>query len=389
MTPEIRFPDDTAVMRRAIELARRGDGAVEPNPMVGAVLVDSDLRSIAEGWHQRYGGPHAEVHALACAGERARGATLFVTLEPCAHHGKTPPCADAVIQAGIARVIVGSLDPFPQVDGRGIAKLRAAGIAVETGLLDDEVRCLNAPFRKLVQTGLPWVHAKWAMTLDGRIASRTGESKWISNPKSRQLTHALRGRMDGILVGIGTALADDPLLTARPTGPRTALRIVVDSQARLPVDSQLVRTAGESPVLVATTIHAPADRRAALEQAGVEVVTLPTTTAVPQVGGPFTASPQSLPSPQVDLRELLLELGRRRLTNLFCEGGGSLLGSLHDAGLLDELHVFVAPKLLGGAGALSPILGTGRSAPPECSSLVDMKIEVLDQDVYIHGRVRP
>ncbi len=370
-------------MLRAIELARRGEGAVEPNPMVGAVLVDADLRYIAEGWHQRFGGPHAEIHALACAGERARGATLFVTLEPCAHHGKTPPCADAVIQAGVARVVVGSLDPFPQVDGRGIAKLRAAGIPVETGLLDDEVQRLNAPFRKLVQTGLPWVHAKWAMTLDGRIASRTGESKWISNPKSRKLTHALRGRMDGILVGIGTALADDPLLTARPPGPRTALRIVVDSLARLPVDSQLVRTACESPVLVATTINAPADRRSALEQAGVEVLTLQATKPFHQVGGPFATSPQ------VDLRELLLELGRRRLTNLFCEGGGSLLGGLHDANLLDELHVFVAPKLLGGAGALSPILGTGRSAPPVHSSLIDLKIESLDQDVYIHGRVRP
>jgi len=188
----MQFASPEAVMRRALELARRGEGRVEPNPMVGAVVVDRDLRLVAEGWHEQFGGPHAEVHALRQAGDRARGATLFVTLEPCAHQGKTPPCTEAVIAAGVARVVIGSHDPFPQVNGRGIARLRGAGLVVETGLLDHEARQLNAPFRKLIQAGMPWVHVKWAMTLDGRIASRTRASQWISNAVSRGRVHDLR-----------------------------------------------------------------------------------------------------------------------------------------------------------------------------------------------------
>lgn len=375
-----RFADPAEIMRRAIALARRGEGLVEPNPMVGAVLVDAVQTLIAEGWHERFGGPHAEVNALARAGERARGATLYVTLEPCAHHGKTPPCADAVIAAGIKRVVIGSRDPFPAVDGRGIGKLQAAGIAVEVGLLDAEIRGLNAPFRKLVQTGLPWIIAKWAMTLDGRIASRTGSSQWISNERSRQIVHRLRGRMDAVIVGIGTALADDPRLTARPTGLRTALRVVVDSACRLPLESHLVRTAREIPVLIATTPAAKAERVAALRGLGVEVLVL----SQPQ--NAMTAPDQS--GARVNLGELLAELGKRRLTNVLVEGGGALLGSLHDAGQIDEVHVFLAPKLLGGAQALSPVLGEGRSAPPAESSLIDSVVEVIDGDVYLHGPVR-
>jgi diaminohydroxyphosphoribosylaminopyrimidine deaminase/5-amino-6-(5-phosphoribosylamino)uracil reductase len=376
----MQFGSPEAVMRRAIELARQGEGQVEPNPMVGAVVVDGALRLIAEGWHEQFGGPHAEVHALRRAGERARGATLFCTLEPCAHQGKTPPCTEAVLAAGVARVVIGSHDPFPQVNGRGVARLRQAGVQVETGLLDHDVRRLNAPFRKLIQRGQPWVHAKWAMTLDGRIASRTGASQWISNALSRGRVHDLRGRMDAIVVGVGTALADDPLLTARPPGPRTAMRVVVDSHARLPLDSQLVRTAREGRVLVATTEQAPPARRAALAAEGVEVLVLPAESAAAE------PAPGLPGGGRVDLPALLSALGARRMTNVLFEGGGGLLGTLHDRRLLDEVHVFIAPRLLGGAAALSPVLGLGVDHPSAGLTLDEPVVEVLDGDVYVRGR---
>ena len=261
-------------MRRALELARRGLGFVEPNPPVGAVVVADDGRVLGEGWHERFGGPHAEVMALAAAGEAARGATLFVTLEPCCHFGKTPPCTRAVIAAGIRRVVVATVDPAAHANGGGIAELRAIGIEVEVGLMADDARRLVAPFARLTTTGLPWIHAKWAMTLDGKIASKTGSSRWITNEASRAVVHQLRGRMDAILVGVGTILADDPLLMARPPGPRTPIRIVLDSTARTPLKSQLVRTARDVRTVVVATQHAPEDRCAALRAAGVEVLVI-------------------------------------------------------------------------------------------------------------------
>src|SRR5579884_2079657 len=225
-------PDDVW-MRRALELAEHGRGYVEPNPLVGAVVV-RDGQLVGEGWHQHYGEAHAEIHALAAAGEGSRGATLYVTLEPCCHFGKTPPCTDAVLRAGIRRVVAAMPDPFPAVAGKGAELLRQAGVTVELGIGEAEARRLNAPYLKLLEKRRPWVHAKWAMTLDGKIATRTGDSKWISNEASRRIVHALRGRMDAVIVGAGTALADDPLLTARPPGPRVATRAVLDSTGRLP-----------------------------------------------------------------------------------------------------------------------------------------------------------
>ena len=255
MSASSPFSSNEDVMRRAIELAQQGIGYVEPNPAVGAVLVDGDRKVLGEGWHQRFGGPHAERNAFADFAERypdaeerkrlTETATLFVTLEPCCHTGKTPPCTDAVLESGVRRVVIGLRDPFPKVDGGGIAILEKAGIEVTVGQLEEDVRWLNAPFLKLVQTSLPYVHVKWAMTLDGKIATRTGASQWISNERSRAIVHKLRGRMDAIIVGAGTARADDPSLTARPPGPRTATRIVVDSGANLPPDSKLVETAAE------------------------------------------------------------------------------------------------------------------------------------------------
>jgi diaminohydroxyphosphoribosylaminopyrimidine deaminase/5-amino-6-(5-phosphoribosylamino)uracil reductase len=368
----VRFPTPADVMRRALELARRGEGAVEPNPLVGAVIVDERLHCLGEGFHREFGGPHAEVDALRDAGEKARGATLYVTLEPCSHHGKTPPCVDAVRKAGVRKVVVGMQDPFAKVNGAGIARLRECGIVVEVGLLEPEVRRLNAPFRKLVETGLPWVHAKWAMTLDGRIATRTGHSQWISGAASRNIVHRLRGRMDAIVVGIGTALADDPQLTARPAGPRVATRVILDSTARLPLTSKLVTTAREIPLLVAAGAAAPAERVAALRAAGAEVLTF--AAAKPDETEPSTVA-------------ILRELGARRFTNVLIEGGSGVLGGFFDRELIDEAHVFVAPKLVGGREAKSPIGGTGRAEIPAGSSLEEIAIEIVDGDLYVRGIV--
>ncbi len=375
MTHQFADPED--VMRRAIELAARGSGRVEPNPTVGAVIVDAHLRLVAEGFHQRFGGPHAEVHALEQAGGRAAGTTLFVTLEPCPHQGQTPPCTDAIIRAGIRKVVIGIHDPSPHVDGGGIARLKSAGIEVDVGLLESEAARLAAPFVKLVTTETPYVHAKWAMTLDGKLASRTGESQWISNLASREIVHRLRGRMDAVLVGSATALSDDPLLTARPAGPRVATRIVVDSDAKLPATAQLVRTLDQAPVLVACCETAPPENVNRLQQAGVEVLQLPVTQAGGESGRRRT-----------DLTGLLHELGRRRMTNVLIEGGGVLLGAFFDASLIDEVHVFISPKLLGGKSALTPLAGIGLSTIPDVSQLDNPSIEIVKGDVYIHGPIR-
>ena len=367
----IRFSDDEAVMRHALALAARGLGRVEPNPMVGAVLVDGARNLIAEGFHERFGGSHAEANALAAAGDRARGATLFVTLEPCCHFGKTPPCSRAVIAAGVKRVVAATGDPAPHVAGGGFAELRAAGVETEVGLCGDEARRLIAPFVTLTTLGRPFVHAKWAMTLDGKIASRTGHSKWISNAESRRVTHGLRGRMDAIVVGAATALADDPLLTARPPGPRTPVRIVIDARAVLPFDSHLVRTASESPVLLATTERGDPERLRELTAGGVESFVLP-----------------GNPAGRVPLDALLAELGRRRMTNVLVEGGSRLLGNLFDARLIDEVHVFLAPKLVGGADAPSPFGGRGLDRVPDVSQLDDVEMTPLGDNVYVRGLVR-
>jgi diaminohydroxyphosphoribosylaminopyrimidine deaminase / 5-amino-6-(5-phosphoribosylamino)uracil reductase len=364
-----RFGDAAAVMARALELAARGLGSVEPNPPVGAVLVDDQHNLIAEGWHHRFGGPHAEIEALAQAGDRSRGATLFVTLEPCCHQGKTGPCTEAIARAGIRKVVVAARDPFPKVDGKGIERLRSLGIETEVGLLEQPAAYLIAPFRKLVTTGRPWVHAKWAMTLDGKIATHSGDSRWISNEASRAVVHQLRGRMDAIVVGAGTARQDDPLLTARPPGPRTATRVVVDSQAGLSLTSQLMRTVSQAPLLIAASTDAPAENVLQLTKHGVEVLQLPAS----QAGG-------------VDLDCLLVELGRRQFTHVFFEGGSRLFGSLFDGGYVDEVHVFITAKIVGGADAPSAVAGGGFASIDSASTLESVRVERIGGDVYITGR---
>jgi len=360
---------DKSHMRRALELSHRGEGHVEPNPMVGCVIAD-EARIVGEGWHKRFGGPHAEVVALQAASQHAAQSTMYVTLEPCCHQGKTPPCSGQIVAAGIARVVIARQDPYPEVQGRGIEQLRAAGLQVELGLLSEEASEVVAPYEKLMHTGHPWITAKWAMTLDGRIASRTGSSQWISGESSRRVVHALRGRADAILVGRRTVQQDDPLLTARPPGPRIATRIVLDSHASLALNSQLVRTIDSAAVCVAVGPAAPETRCKLLEAAGCEILRLDGDTHADRFS------------------RLLDELGRRRMTNLLVEGGGRLLGTLLDQDLIDEVHVFVAPKLIGGESSPSPILGTGIETIDLARQIDQPVVERCGEDVYIRGRTQ-
>ncbi len=352
-------------MRRALAEARKGHGAVEPNPMVGAVVVREGQR-IGLGHHARFGGPHAEVVALAEAGPAARGATLYVTLEPCCHLGKTPPCTDAILAAGVTRVVAAMRDPFPRVAGGGLVRLREAGLRVDVGLMDDAAARLNAPYLKRLATGLPYVTAKWAMTLDGKTATASGDSRWISSPRSRACVHVLRGRMDAILVGIGTALADDPQLTARPPGPRQPVRIVLDGAARLPVGSRLAQTAREAPVWIAVTGQAPADRLAALAALGCEILEFPGDGRIP-------------------ILLLLSELSRRGVANLLVEGGGQVLGAFLDAGHVDAVDVYIAPTLEGGDHSFTAARGVGRPTMDAVARLDWHEVTAIDGDIRLRG----
>jgi diaminohydroxyphosphoribosylaminopyrimidine deaminase/5-amino-6-(5-phosphoribosylamino)uracil reductase len=355
-------PDDRW-MRRALEIAERGRGHVEPNPLVGAVLV-CDGEVVGEGWHRRYGEAHAEVDAIRAAGDRARGATLYVTLEPCCHQGKTPPCTDAVIRAEIARVYAALEDPFPQVAGQGAAILEGAGVPIEFGMGATEARRQNAPYLTLLRLGRPYVHGKWAMTLDGKIATKYGDSKWISSEASREIVHQLRGRMDGILVGFNTAMIDDPLLTARPPGPRTPCRVVLDLRARLPIQNQLFQTARETPTLLFAGPEAGDERIDELRKNGVEV----------DVGF------------HDRIENVLHRLGLRRWTNLLVEGGAGVLTALFEENALDEVHVFVAPKIVGGGPwGRSPIVGRGVDKIADALVFPNIEIRAVGVDAYIHG----
>jgi diaminohydroxyphosphoribosylaminopyrimidine deaminase / 5-amino-6-(5-phosphoribosylamino)uracil reductase len=351
-------------MRRALELAPRGEGSVEPNPMVGCVIVHEG-QIVGEGWHAEFGGPHAEIVALQKVDKAVlRGSTAYVTLEPCCHHGKTPPCSQALIFAGIARVVVAMEDPFPAVDGGGLKELRDAGIECEVGLLADEARKLNAPYLRRLTNGRPWVIAKWAQTSDGKLALGDG-TRWISNETSREVVQQLRGRMDAILVGSGTARIDDPLLTARPKNSadvkRTALRVVIDSKATLPLESQLVKTARETPVLVAVAADAPLEAVKRLADVGVQIFICDGATHADR------------------LHSLLEEFGRRRMTNVLVEGGSRLLENSFGIYAIDEVHVFTAPKDSVGDPPPAPRL---RKQP-----LVDVVKVDLDGDEYLTARV--
>jgi diaminohydroxyphosphoribosylaminopyrimidine deaminase/5-amino-6-(5-phosphoribosylamino)uracil reductase len=362
--------DDRRYMRRALTLARRGLGYTSPNPAVGAVVVKGG-RIVGEGYHRRAGTPHAEIHALAAAGARARGATLYVTLEPCAHHGRTGPCCVAVAAAEVRRVVVASADPNPQVAGQGITYLRRRRIAVETGVEQDAADELNEDFFVSITAGRPFVTWKGAMSLDGRIATRSGASQWITGEAARLAGHRLRRRADAILVGRATVAADDPTLTDRAPGrPRHPLRVVVDSRLRLPLDRKVYQDQPALPTVVYATAAAPANRRRRLARAGVEVVTAGD-------GG------------RVDPALLVADLARREVMHLLIEGGGEVAASFLEAGLVDRVTLFVAPLLIGGRQAAPVLGGLGIADLIHAPRLADLHTRRVGDDLMVTGRLRP
>ncbi|GAA5510569.1 bifunctional diaminohydroxyphosphoribosylaminopyrimidine deaminase/5-amino-6-(5-phosphoribosylamino)uracil reductase RibD [Novipirellula caenicola] len=365
-----RFETDDDLMRLALGLAEQGRGSVEPNPMVGCVIVRDD-QVIGQGYHQRFGGPHAEVHALRDAGD-ARGATAYVTLEPCCHHGKTPPCSDALIAAGISRVVVAMADPFERVDGGGLAQLQRAGIETRVGVLEQQARELNAPYLKRLKTGRPFTIAKWAMTVDGRIATSTGQSQWISNEASRADVHALRGRVDAIAVGMGTVMADDPMLTARPAGVRTATRVVFCAN-RLPTTrSRLIQSATEVPVLLIVSPRIGSSDVAELEQLGASVYRCTSSNLVQMI------------------HQTLDFLGGQGMTNVMIEGGGKLMASFLTADAIDQYEVYIGAKVFGGHRALGPVAGEGFASVAEAAALRLVSLQRLgDNDVKLVYRNTP
>jgi diaminohydroxyphosphoribosylaminopyrimidine deaminase / 5-amino-6-(5-phosphoribosylamino)uracil reductase len=366
---------DASHLRRALELAEGGRGHVSPNPMVGAVLVrDGDV--IGEGFHAALGELHAERAAIEDArarGEDATGSTIYVTLEPCAHTGRQPPCTEAILEAGISRVVYASEDPTEKASGRGPGMLRDGGVAVELvgGPEAAAARLLNQPFRKRARTGRPLVTYKAAMSLDGRVASPTGDSRWISSTESRELVHRWRAECDAVAVGIGTAFADDPLLTARlEDTSRQPSRVVFDSQARLPIDSALVSSIDEAPLIVICAPEAPSARRDALESAGAEVTVAPGRT------------------PRTRLEAALDELGRRRIQDLLVEGGPTLAGALFDAGEIDRMRLFIAPVLVGAAQARAVLEGEGVARIAEGPRPLATSFEQLGEDILVQARLR-
>lgn len=415
---------DEQYMKLALRLAARGAGWVSPNPMVGAVVVRQG-EIVGRGWHRHYGGAHAEVEALQAAGERARGATLYVTLEPCNHQGLTPPCTQAVLAAGVSRVVIAMADPNPRVTGGGAAFLADKGVAVTLGVLEEEARRLNEAWIKWVTTGIPFVIAKAACSLDGRIATVTGESQWLTGVVARTFGHRLRHECDAVLVGVGTVLADDPQLTVRlgrgrttegaqrskspapapssttpegleiacilPTpasapdmslaigrqqmasrrpGAKDPLRIVLDSTLRIPLSARLLHLDSPAPTLIATTPQAPAERVEALRQAGAEVLILPEERG------------------RVALRPLLERLGKRKVTSVLVEGGAETLGSFFDARLVDRFYFFYAPKILGGKEGYPMIAGQGVRHLAEAHLARDLTVRRLGPDILITGRLR-
>jgi len=364
LTPEISF------MQQALKLAAKGEGWVSPNPMVGAVVVNNG-RVVGKGYHRRAGLPHAEVEALAAAGEAARGADLYVTLEPCNHQGRTPPCTRAILAAGIRRVVIATSDPNPQVTGGGAEFLRSQGVQVELGLLEAEARRLNEAWCHWMATGRPWVLAKAACSLDGKIATAGGESQWITGEAARAFGHRLRHRVDAMVVGIGTVLADDPQLTTRLPGrnPRAKdpIRVVLDSRLRLPLSARLLHLEAPAPTWVACTAPAPPEKRRALEDQGAQVLELPED------------------SGRVSLPALLDLLGARQVQSLLVEGGAQVLGAFFDQKLVQQFYFFYAPKILGGQTAPGMLGGQGVIRLEEAHIAQHLSIRRLGIDLLVSG----
>ena len=359
--------DDIKFMRRALELAQLAEGDTSPNPMVGAVIVDDDGNIVGEGYHHKAGQPHAEINALAAAGAKAKGATIYVTLEPCSHYGRTGPCCEALIKAGVKRVVSAVTDPNPLVAGRGLNRLREAGIEVTEHVCEDEARQLNEKFFFWITHKRPFVSLKYAMTLDGRLAAAGGDSKWITGTEARTYAHYLRKTHDAVLVGKITVLHDDCELTTRMVEGKNPIRIVLDSKAALPLSAKILN--GEAHTIICVSKGAPQEKLAALQDLkNVEVLTLP------EAGG------------KLDLNVLMQELAAKEITSVLVEGGSEVHGAFIDAGLGERVYAFIAPKIIGGANAIGPVGGAGKTDMAQALKLRDVKCKQLGADFLITGR---
>ncbi|HEX3030816.1 MAG TPA: bifunctional diaminohydroxyphosphoribosylaminopyrimidine deaminase/5-amino-6-(5-phosphoribosylamino)uracil reductase RibD [Bacillota bacterium] len=363
--------EDRQYMKQALELAAMARGRTSPNPMVGAVVV-KDNNIVGTGYHQKAGTPHAEVHALKAAGKDARGATIYVTLEPCSHHGRTPPCVEAILRAGISRVVAAMTDPNPLVAGRGLEQLRQAGVEVISGVMEAEARQLNEKFLKYITTKRPFVLLKAAMTMDGKIATHTGDSRWVTGEEARGYVHQLRDEYDAIMVGIGTVLADDPALTTRRPGVegRDPIRIILDSEGRLPLEARVLTQSSDAPTVVAVTDRAPLHKLGQLEAAGARILRI-----------------KKDPEGRVDLLDLMDQLGQREISSVMLEGGAVVNSAALAAGIVDKVAMFIAPKIVGGIDAASPVGGQGVELMNQALELLNPTVRQFGRDILIEGHI--
>ncbi len=360
-------------MQKAFQIAKKGEGRTSPNPVVGAVIVKSGMM-VGEGYHPMAGMPHAEIYALNGAGKKAQGATLYVTLEPCNHYGRTPPCTEAIINAGITKVVIATPDPNPDVAGGGAKRLRDAGIKVEMGVLEKEGRKMNEVFFKYSQTKIPFVVLKTAMSLDGKLATRSGDSQWITSDEARRHVHQMRNIYDAIMVGVRTVMRDDPMLTCRIEGGRNPIRIIVDSEGSTPTSARVFQNAlvdGKNFLIIATTDKAPREKIEALTKAGAHVIIAPRDH-----------------NGKVDLEWLIKELGRRGITSVLIEGGGTFNAAALEAGIVDKMVSFIAPKIIGGKDAPTAVEGEGVSSMKEVPELQDVSYRTIGKDIMVEGYFR-
>ncbi|MCR1950037.1 bifunctional diaminohydroxyphosphoribosylaminopyrimidine deaminase/5-amino-6-(5-phosphoribosylamino)uracil reductase RibD [Clostridium sp. DSM 100503] len=360
---------DKKYMQLAIDLAKNGKGKVNPNPLVGAVIV-KNRKVIGQGYHKKYGGNHAEIEAINNSTESVEGATIYVTLEPCYHYGKTPPCVDKLISSKISRVVIGSLDPNPLVSGKSIDKLKQVGIEVNVGVLEEECFRLNEVFMKYIKTKKPYVVLKSAISLDGKIATKTGESKWITGEISRLKVHELRNELSAIMIGINTVLQDDPSLTCNINNGRNPIRIIVDSNLRIPLDSKILKNSHNYKTIIATTKDADLKKKKLIEELGAEVLII-----------------KSLNN-KVDLNDLMIKLGELKIDGILLEGGGELNFSALKAEIVDKVMIFIAPKIIGGRNSKTSIEGEGINLLSESYKIYNLKTENLGEDILLTGYIK-
>ncbi|MCX5678473.1 MAG: bifunctional diaminohydroxyphosphoribosylaminopyrimidine deaminase/5-amino-6-(5-phosphoribosylamino)uracil reductase RibD [Candidatus Omnitrophica bacterium] len=357
---------DKKYMSLAIELAKKAEGRTSPNPLVGAVIVKRG-KIVGKGYHKKCGLPHAEMNAIKAAGDAAGGSTLYVTMEPCDHYGRTPPCTDAIIKSGIKRVVIAMKDPNPITDGRGIKKLKAHKINTKVGVLEKEARAINRPFIKFITKKLPFVRVKVAESIDGKIATKSGDSKWISGEASRRYVHGLRSRVDAVMVGSGTVLKDDPMLLCRIPGAKQPLRIIADSSLKMPFTSKLFSTAGSHSVLIATTKKAPFKKAEVYARNGISLLFC------------------KIKNNRIDLKDLLKKLSWLGVTDLLVEGGGELVAGLVEKKLVDQFIFFISPKIIGGRDAKTAVEGTGVDKVADAVKLKNISIRMFEDDVMIEA----